>query len=85
MSLRVISKEEELENRKRDFKNLEKGSLFNLSNRKYYITVKKDEKNNSVTVVELNKDNIKNILDGKAVKYKALSFENMCCLNLITD
>jgi len=79
--LRVLSKEEELQNRREAFKKLKSGSLFDLGQERFFIAVKKiDEK--VWEVIELTEANKKKIISGQSCEHSHLHFDDMDCLNL---
>ena len=79
--LRVLSREEELQNRREAFAKLKPGSLFDLGQERFFIAVKKiDEK--LWEVIELTEINKKRIISGQPCEYSNLHFNDMDCLNL---
>ena len=79
--LRVLSREEELQNRREDFAKLKTGSLFDLGQERFFIAVKKiDEK--VWEVIELTEINKKKITSGQPCEHSSLHFDDMVCLNL---
>ena len=79
--LRVLSKEEELQNRQEGFAKLKAGSLFDLGQLRFFIAVKKiDEK--VWEVVELTETNKEKIISGQPCEHSNLHFDDMSCLNL---
>lgn len=79
--LRVLSREEELQNRREDFAKLKTGSLFDLGQERFFIAVKKiDQK--VWEVIELTQTNKKRIISGQPCEHLNLHFDDMDCLNL---
>lgn len=79
--LRVLSREEELENRREAFAKLKPGSLFDLGQERFFIAIKKiDEK--VWEVIELTETNKKKIISGRPCEHSSLDFDDMDCLNL---
>ena len=79
--LRVLSREEELQNRREAYAKLKPGSLFDLAQERFFIAVKKiDEK--VWEVIELTEANKKNFISGQPREHSNLHFNDMDCLNL---
>lgn len=79
--MRVLSPEEELKNRRESFAKLKRGILFDLSQERFFIAVKKiDEK--AWEVIELTEANTKKIISGDGCEHSRLHFDEMSCLNL---
>ena len=79
--LRVLSREEELQNRREASAKLKPGSLFDLAQERFFIAVKKiDEK--VWEVIELTETNKKKIISGQPCEHLSLHFDDMVCLNL---
>lgn len=83
----VLSKEEELSMRRRDFGKLRPGCLFDLSQERFFILVKFiDDRvrkpHPDCLVIELIEANRRRILAGQPAKTTTLSFDEMSCLNL---
>ena len=79
--LRVLSKEEELQNRRDAFARLKQGSLFDLGQERYFIAVGKiGEK--VWEVIELTEGNRQRIILGQPCEHTRLHFDKMTCLNL---
>jgi hypothetical protein len=79
--LRVLSKEEELEGRKRNFARIKPGSLFNLGMERFFIAVKKID-DQVWEVIELSQANKKKIISNQPCEHTTLHFDEMHCLNL---
>jgi len=79
--LRVLSREEELQNRQEAFVKLKHGLLFDLGQESFFIAVKKiDEEVREV--IELTEANKKKIISAQPCQYSTLHFDDMDCLNL---
>ncbi len=61
--LRVLSKEEELQNRREHFAKLKPGSLFDLAQERFFLAVKKVDEH-TWEVIELTETNKKTIISG---------------------
>ncbi len=61
--LRVLSKEEELQNRRERFARLKPGSLFDLAQKRFFLAVKKVDEH-TWEVIELTETNKKTIISG---------------------
>jgi hypothetical protein len=79
--LRVLSKEEELQSRRKAFAKLTPGSLFDLAQERFFIAVKKiDEK--AWEVIELTEANKKKLISRQRCEHSVVHFSDMACLNL---
>lgn len=76
----VMSKEEELSSRRREFNQLKHGSLFDLGIQRFFVVV--DRTRDEIDVVELTKENCLRVVGGQAAEKSKLSFVDMGCLNL---
>ena len=79
--LRVLSKEEELENRSEAFEKLKPGSLFDIGQKRFFIAVKKIDEE-VWEVIELTEANKKKLISGQPCEHSNLHFNYMDCLNL---
>jgi hypothetical protein len=79
--LRVLSREEELQSRRKAFAKLRPGSLFDLAQERFFIAVKKIE-GKVWEVIELTETNKKKIISGHPCEHSHLHFDDMDCLNL---
>lgn len=79
--LRVLSREEELENRCQAFAKLKSGSLFDLGQERFFVAVKKIDEE-VWEVIELTEANKKKVICGEACEHSSLHFDDMDCLNL---
>lgn len=79
--LRALSREEELQGRRKAFAKLKPESLFDLAQERFFIAVKKiDDK--VWEVIELTEANKKKIASGQPCAHLCLHFDDMVCLNL---
>jgi hypothetical protein len=79
--LRVLSKEEELQNRRERFARLEPGSLFDLAQKRFFLAVKKVN-DYAWEVIELTETNKKTVISEQPCEHSCLHFDDMDCLNL---
>ena len=79
--LRVLSREEELQNRHEAFAKLKPGSLFDLGQERFFIAVKKIDEE-VWEVIELTEANKKKLISGQPCEHSSLHFANMGCFNL---
>ena len=79
--LRVLSKEEELQNRRQGFAKLTPGSLFDLAQERFFLAVKKVDEH-TWEVIELTETNKKAVISGQSCEHSRLHFDDMECLNL---
>ena len=79
--LRVLSREEELQNRREACAKLKPGSFFDLAQERFFIAVKKIDKK-AWKVIELTETNKKKIISGQPCEHSSLHFDDMVCLNL---
>ncbi len=87
MSLRVMTPEEELEGRREKFDEIQTGTIFYLGEvegERYFLTVAKidDETLKVLKVVELNRVNRIDIINGRVPRRSVLTFDQMHCLNV---
>jgi hypothetical protein len=78
--VRVLTPQEELASRKKDYQQLETGRLFDLGGKRFFIAVEKSH--DAVQVIELNGENIDRILNNDQCIRTKLNFADMKCLNL---
>jgi hypothetical protein len=76
----VLTPEEELAGRRKSYEELASGKLFDLSGRRYFITVEK--LGDRVEVIELNPGNVQHIVQGEPCIRSTLHFDDMSCLNV---
>ena len=82
--LKILTGEEELENRKITFKKIESFSLIDLGQKHYYIVFEKIDITNTLNCLELTPENIKKIYSGDFINERdivRLSFDDLKCLN----
>ncbi len=79
--LRVLSREEELQDRREAFAKFKPGSLFDLAQERFFVAVKKTDEN-VWEVIEFTETNKKKIISGQPCKHSSLHFDDMVCLNL---
>jgi len=70
----IMSKEEELESRKEDFKEIRKGTIFDLGLQRFFIASKVYGK--KVDAIELDESLL------HRTKVKTIHFDDMGCLNI---
>lgn len=78
--LRVLSKEEELESRKKSFAEIKRGSLFDLGGQRCFIAVEKESQR--CKAIELTEENRERIITEQPCETLELHFDEMGCLNL---
>lgn len=81
--LRVLSKEEELEGRKRNFARIRQDSLFDLGGERFFIAVKRIDEQ-VWEVIELSEANREKIIRNQPCEATTLHFDEMRCLNIKT-
>lgn len=79
--LRVLSREEELQNRQEAFAKLKPGLLFDLAQERFFVAVKKIDEE-VWEVIELTEANKKKLISGQPCEHSSLHFDDMVCLNL---
>jgi hypothetical protein len=79
--LRILTKKEELDSRKKNFNRLKPGSLFDLCQQEWFIAIRMLNKK-EWEVVEWTEDNRQRFAANKVCGLTRLHFDDMRCLNL---
>jgi hypothetical protein len=78
--LRVLTSKEELALRRKGYGQLAPGTLFDLGGERFFLTVEKHGE--SVTVIELDRENSLRILHDEPCVRSVLQFDELSCLNV---
>ena len=80
--IKVLSTEQELEQRREIFKLIRRGTLFSLGNQRFFIAIYPGPDDDSWRVVELTHVNRDIIASGHGCFWTNLNFKDMKCLNI---
>jgi hypothetical protein len=78
--IRVLTEEEELHSRSTRYQQLQPGTLFDLSGKRFFLTVERQEE--IVTVIALHADNITRILHDRPCRRARMRFAELRALNV---